>query len=241
MTRATLLLLLSLMAVWSCGGSSNTHARRRRATAVATSTGADDRGRCQTEGTDRESSEYDTSGDSVPDVRRVFRRVGTPPVTRLILSCRESDLNADGTKDVVRYYNDQGEALREEADRNFDGQMDTVTYFQNGRVVRTELDESGDGNIDAKIYFDDAGRPQRVERDLSGRSTPTAWHADRYEYIESGRIVRMGTDVDGDGRVDRWDRDQQNAPTPGGEPAESAGAAPSAQDGGVADAAPARG
>ncbi len=28
-------------------------------------------------------------------------------------------------------------------------------------------------------------------------------------------MVRMGTDVDGDGRVDRWDRDHEYAPPPG--------------------------
>ncbi|MFT5359274.1 MAG: hypothetical protein ACI9KE_006517, partial [Polyangiales bacterium] len=32
---------------------------------------------------------------------------------------------------------------------------------------------------------------------------------DRWEYFEGGRMVRMGTDLDGDGRVDRWDRDAE--------------------------------
>lgn len=203
----------------AAAGCNNTAQQTRRGGGRASSADTTDRpdegGLCDASGSDREVSEYDTSGDSNPDVRRVFRRVGDPPITRLILSCRESDLNGDGTKDVVRYYNDEGRPLREEADRNFDGRMDTITVFQDGRVVRTELDGNADGRVDTKIFYDDDGDPARTERDLSGRSTSDAWRPDRWEYFENGRMVRMGTDVDGDGRVDRWDRDHEYAPPPG--------------------------
>jgi hypothetical protein len=153
-----------------------------------------------------EVSEYDTSGDDQPDVRKVFLRIGDGTLARLVLVCRESDLNADGTKDIVRYYNDDGAALREEADRNFDGKMDELTFFQEGQILRQEFDTQGDGKVDTKIYFDN-GRPLRAERDLQARSTADRWSPDRWEYYEAGRVVRMGTDVDGDGKVDRWDRD----------------------------------
>ncbi len=165
-----------------------------------------DRSRCDTRGEDREVSEVDTSGDEFPDVRRVFRRVGELPMIRLILACREADLNDDGIKDVVRFYNEEGRALREEADRNFDGQIDIITYFQEGRVVRQEIDANANGRVDTKIYYE-RGRVVRTERDLLGRSTQAQWRADRWEYFENGRMVRMGTDLDGDGTVDRWDRD----------------------------------
>lgn len=214
-------LCIYLMAGWlvgafvpGCGSSAPPTPRRTRAASAAGATGAEDEGRCEVT-SDREVSEYDTSGDSTPDVRRVFRRVGEPPLTRLVLACRESDLNGDGTKDVVRYYSDEGRPLREESDRNFDGQMDTITVFQEGRVVRTEIDENGDGRVDLKIFYDDAGAALRTERDMQGRSTAETWRPDRWEYFEDGRMVRMGTDLDGDGRVDRWDRDQQHAPEPG--------------------------
>ncbi|MFO0713327.1 MAG: hypothetical protein U0353_25960 [Sandaracinus sp.] len=202
----------------ACGNNNQRSSRgtTRRATRP-TSPGehVDDHGRCETNTSDREVSEYDTSGDEVPDVRRVFRRAGDPPLIRLVLVCREADLNGDGTKDVVRYYNDEGRPLREEADRNFDSQIDTITYFQDGRVVRQEIDDNADGRVDMKIFFDDNGAPLRAERDLAGRSTPTQWHPDRWEYFERGRMVRMGTDIDGDGRVDRWDRDHERSPAPG--------------------------
>ena len=203
--------VLALGALGCGGGQPSTRetARREgRSQAMSGAGGGDDHGRCDTDGADRESSEYDTSGDNVADVRRVFRRVGDPPQTRLILACREADLNGDGTKDVVRYYNDEGRPLREEADRDFDGRMDIITFFQNGRVVRQELDTTHDGRVDTKIFFD-RGRMIRTERDLAGRSTATRWQPDTWEYFEDGRMVRAGHDVDGDGNVDRWDRDAE--------------------------------
>jgi hypothetical protein len=143
---------------------------------------------------------------SRPDVRKVFLRVGDGALARLVLVCRESDLNSDGRKDVVRYYTDEGEPLREEADRNFDGTMDQVTLFQEAQILRQELDADFDGKVDTKIFFD-AGKPLRAERDITKRSVADKWQPDRWEYYENGRVVRMGTDVDGDGKVDRWDRD----------------------------------
>ncbi len=154
-----------------------------------------------------EVSEYDTSGDEYPDVRKVFLRAGEPPLVNLVLICRESDLNADGTRDVVRYYTDEGRPLREESDRDFNGQMDQILFYEDGRIVRMEQDTSGNGMVDSKVFYEE-GRPVRAERDMAGRSTPQQWNPDRWEYYEGGRMVRMGTDIDGDGRVDRWDRDE---------------------------------
>lgn len=166
----------------------------------------DDQGRCEANGPQYEVSEYDTSGDDVPDVRKVFLTVGTGRLARLVLVCREADLNGDGIKDVVRFYTDEGRPRSEESDRDFDGRMDQVTYFEHGRVARLEQDTNGDGRVDTKIFYE-AGVAVRSERDLAGRSTTETWQPDRWEYFEDGRLIRMGTDIDGDGRVDVWDRD----------------------------------
>jgi hypothetical protein len=162
--------------------------------------------KCQGNNPKYEVSEYDTSGDGKPDVRKVFLRVGEGILARLVLICRESDLNSDGNKDVVRYYSEEGRPLREESDRNFDGRMDEITVFQEGQILRQEFDNTDDGKVDTKIFFD-KGKALRAERDLNGRSTGERWQPDRWEYYEEGRMVRMGTDLDGDGKVDRWDRD----------------------------------
>ena len=121
--------------------------------------------------------------------------------------CREADLNGDRRKDIVRLYNDEGRPLREEADRDFDGTIDEVTHFTDGAVALREVDTSGNGMIDTKIYYE-AGVPVRAERDMRGRSTASKWQPDRWEYYADGRMARVGTDLDGDGKVDRWDRDE---------------------------------
>lgn len=204
------LVLSGALAASACGGASEaSHHETARSRSLDTAEAqADTGGRCDATQPGREVSSYDTSGDDRPDVRKVYRQAGVPPVLRLVLICRETDLNGDGTKDVVRFYSDEGRPVREEADRNFDGQMDEVTYFEQGHIARREVDTNGDARVDLKIFFED-GKPLRTERDMAGRSTASQWKPDRWEYFEDGRLVRVGMDVDGDGRVDRWDRDEE--------------------------------
>ena len=201
------LLMLSALACSGkakMGASTTPEAARPKALSQTQAAGG---ARCNANVPGRESSEYDTSGDDIPDVRKVFMRIGTGVNARLVMICRESDLNSDGRKDTIRYYDDEGRSLREDSDRNFDGKMDLITIYQDGKVVRKEFDDNYDGRLDLKIYYAE-GKPLRAERDLKGRSTANEWRPDRWEYYEDGRIVRMGTDLDGDSRVDRWDRDQ---------------------------------
>ena len=171
-----------------------------------------DGGRCKPDGPGYEVTEYDTSGDNTPDVRKLFQTMGEGTLSRLVLVCREADLNGDGRKDIVRLYTEEGRPLREEADRDFDGRIDEVTHFTNGRVSLQEIDTSSNGMIDTKIYYEN-GQPERAERDMANRSTASEWRPDRWEYYAEGRTVRIGTDINGDGKVDRWDRDEERLRT----------------------------
>ena len=114
------LLIASLVLGLACGDDDEERstAPARAEAAAGGERPADDNGRCEG-GADREISEYDTSGDDYPDVRKVFLVVGTGRLSRLVLICREADLNGDGTKDIVRYYSDEGRPTREEADRDW--------------------------------------------------------------------------------------------------------------------------
>jgi hypothetical protein len=202
------LAFLCILIALGCGGSqtaSETTTAKQAAADEAARKGSGDP-RCDASEVSREISEYDTSGDDVPDVRKVFMRVGEPTASRLVLICREADVNGDGRKDVVRIYDDEGRSIREDVDRNFDAKVDQQTVFQNGQIVRHEFDDNFDGRIETKVFYD-KGKPLRTERDMAGRSTPEQWRPDRWEYFDNGRTVRMGTDLDGDARVDRWDRD----------------------------------
>ncbi len=205
-----LFLLVLSLAVVGCGSKSANPVTNPGVSQAEASSGGEiaDGGRCMPDGPGYEVSEYDTSGDNTPDVRKLFKTMGEGSLARLVLVCREADLNGDRRKDIVRLYSDEGRPFREEADRDFDGTIDEITHFTNGRISLREVDTSGSGTIDTRIFYE-AGLPVRAERDMKGRSTVATWQPDRWEYYSDGRTVRVGTDVDGDGKVDRWDRDEE--------------------------------
>ncbi len=151
---------------------------------------------------DRDVVETAGPGSVMPNVRRVFAIVGQGQDRQRILVCREIDTNLDGTKDVVRKYNDKGDALFEEADINHDGRIDTWLTFMKGRISEEKTDRNFDGNADQWKYFS-GGRITRAKRDTNNDSKPDIWEM----YASNGTLERMGVDVDGDERVDRWDYD----------------------------------
>lgn len=164
----------------------------------------DDRSMCDYKGkADREASETAGPGSIQPNVRRVYSIIGTGDDRQKILVCREIDTNFDGVKDVVRHYNDKGESLREEADSNFDGRLDTWITFAKGHLAEMKLDNNRDGNPDEWKFYS-SGKLTRVKRDTNHDSKPDTW-----EIYREGHLERMGVDVDGDERVDRWDHDNE--------------------------------
>lgn len=182
----------------------------------APNAGFDDNGRCDFKGRDdREVSETTGPGALLPNVRRVYQIVGTGEDRRRVLACREVDTNLDGVKDLVRTFNDKGEALREEADANYDGRIDTWLTFVAGRMSETALDTNNDGLPDVWKFYtmveDASGEPNpnlpvklsRIRRDTNFDGKPDVW-----EFYVGGRLERMGVDLDFDGHVDRWDHDE---------------------------------
>jgi hypothetical protein len=191
----------------ACGTQSNTQRRTvpRRAARIETPQSREDRSRCDANRPGRTTSEYDTNSDGVPDVRKVYEIVGEGPEARPVLVCREVDLDHNGTKDMFRFYNSEGRTVREEEDRDFDGRIDVITYFERGEVIRRELDTNGDGHVDYRIFYRDH-RPYRAERELNNNNSPD-FRPDYWEYYDNrGQIVRIGWDYNGDERADQWDR-----------------------------------
>lgn len=163
-----------------------------------------DRSMCNHKGRkDVEVSETAGPGAIQPNVRRVWRVFGEGADRRRVLLCREINTNLDGYKDVVRHYNDEGQAKKEMADTNHDGKIDTWNLFAQGRVAEVHLDKNFDGAPDEwKIYND--GKLSRARRDTNFDKKPDVW-----EMYRKGRLERMGVDLDGDERVDRWDHDKE--------------------------------
>ena len=132
-------------------------------------------------------------------MRKVFLSAGDGVDARLVMICRETDVNGDGNKDVDPLLR-RRRPLAARGGRPQLRRQDGHGHRLPGRQdrPRKEFDENRDGKIDTKIFFDN-GKPLRAERDLAGRSTASNWQPDRWEYYEDGRMVRMGTDLDGDG------------------------------------------
>jgi hypothetical protein len=203
-SRATWLLVLAPLS--GCGGKQvevNALAPTAAVAAPAGDGGIDDRSRCEYKGRpDREATETAGPGAVQPNVRRVYQIVGSGDTAHKVLLCREVDTNLDGIKDVVRIYNEKGESIREEADANYDGRVDTWITFSGGRIVKEELDSDFDGKVDVWKYYV-GGQLSRIQRDTNHDGKP-----DRWEFYSNCKLERMGLDLDFDGHVDRWDHDE---------------------------------
>lgn len=101
-------------------------------------------------------------GGGRPDVARVFvKEAGTGKV---VLYCREVDLNGDGKKDMLTYFDASGRREREEQDHDYDGVADVKAIFERGRVVRREVDLNSDGQADLVEYLAADGKVERTEK-----------------------------------------------------------------------------
>jgi|GEM_PF-897604 hypothetical protein len=164
----------------------------------------DDRSMCDWKGRpDREVKEVKGPGSAGANVRRVYQKLGTGETAKRVLNCREMDTNFDGIKDVVRRYNDKGEAVHEESDSNYDGRIDTWITFARGMLAGVIIDTDYDGRPDEQKTYSD-GQLIRIKRDSNRDGRPDVW-----EIYREGHLERMGVDVDGDERVDRWDHDSE--------------------------------
>jgi hypothetical protein len=197
------------LALGACGGSASSKAA---ATTVSAPGGtkdqskwpADDRSRCDwRDKPELEVSETSGPGALRPNVRRIYKTFGEGDARHKTLVCREIDTNLDGIKDVVRTFNAKGEAVHEEADRDYDGRTDLWINFVDGRMAEEDVDTNNDGRPDVwKFYVD--GQLQRIRRDRNFDSKPDIW-----EIYTKGKLERVGLDDSYDGHVDRWDRDEQ--------------------------------
>jgi hypothetical protein len=198
------LVLGSSFLAWACGGSEAARPKaavQREGRPIGIS--SDDQSRCDFRGrVDREATESVGPGSVTQNIRRVYALLGEGEERKRVLICREVDTNLDGAKDVVRTYNERGEALNETADTDFDGKVDTWITFSRGKIVKVAVDHTKNGKPDeTRVYM--AGKLSRVQLDENDDGKIDAW-----EIYDEGKLQRAGFDLDHDGRVDRWDRDE---------------------------------
>jgi hypothetical protein len=133
----------------------------------------------------------DANGDGKADIKRVYDK-GTGKEI-----CRIADLNHDGKPDLYEYYDTAGTIRRREADYDDNGIVDSIDYYENGKMVRREYDTTGQHRIDTWDYFDkDSGKRLRRERDTNNDGKVDQW------WVWEGDKVTISTDKNGDGKPD---------------------------------------
>jgi hypothetical protein len=136
---------------------------------------------------------------------------------------RSLDADRDGNPEQIRYVDkDTGEMLRKEADRDYDGTLDTwQTYTDNsldertldtnndghvdtweryrgGRMIERVIDRNGDGGKDAFYTFSDGSlMEERHDRNDDGQSDLIVTYQGRQK-------ARSREDRSGDGQIDTW-------------------------------------
>jgi hypothetical protein len=214
--------LVALGAAFACGGGTPAPASATVAPGGSKNQNdwpADDKSLCNTVVSWRSHPEYDveeTAGPGAlrPNIRHIFKWIGESDQRHKSLICREIDVNLDGIKDVVRTFNDKGDPVHEEADRNYDGRIDDWIDFVDGRIAKEAEDQRNPplGSPDVCKFYKE-GVLSRIRRNTHCAypridcrvDKPTS--SDTWEVYTNGVLSRIGQDTTCDGHIDRWDRD----------------------------------
>lgn len=189
-----------LLVLTGCGGPNRTAPPPEAPAATARST-ARAIGGCGAPQSGEELRTTDVNGDGSPEVCKYYREVADPErpgQTRTLLVRQDLDLNWDGKVDITREFSPDGTVSKESWDADFDGRVDEVRTFEEGKIVRSERDQDNDGRFEVVRIYED-GKLERKETDTNGDGKP-----DRWEYFDGRVVDRVGVDRDFDGKPDSW-------------------------------------
>jgi hypothetical protein len=134
------------------------------------------------------SERLDANGDGRADIT-IVRAQGRE-------LCRAVDINFDGVVDTWSYMNPAGQLRRREHDFDRDGQIDEISIYAAGVVVRKQRATTNVGRLDTWEYYEN-GTLVRAERDSDGDETVDQW----WEYTRAGCPL-MHSDANRDGKPD---------------------------------------
>lgn len=85
-------------------------------------------------------------------------------------------------------------------DKNFDGEVDFIRYYEDGKLVRVEGASGDSKKINEWVYYKD-GKSDKAEKDTNGDGKANLF----IFYEEDGVAIRnLMADNDGDGKLDEW-------------------------------------
>lgn len=133
--------------------------------------------------------------DSPPDPRRTNFRIEKPGIT-------------------MQYDDKTGRLKRIEVDQNKNGRMDTWSYWNGTRLLRIETDGDEDGKIDRWEHFGPDGTRRIVKLGTSSKDDGVE---DTWAYPdEKDLLLRVETDTDRDGTIDKRESFVASPNAPGG-------------------------
>ena len=108
----------------------------------------------------------------------------------------ELDRNLDGKVDAVNYYNLKGLVYKSENDDNFDGTYETIYKYKQGNVYLHESDIDQDGKTDLVSNFENG---MLTEVEISG---PEENSPRKKQIYEMNKLVSAEFDLNGDGEYE---------------------------------------
>jgi antitoxin component YwqK of YwqJK toxin-antitoxin module len=132
------------------------------------------------------------------------------------------DIDNDSIIDQVAYVDADGNMIKLEIDKDADGHMEFVQYYENGHLIRTEKDTNGDRTLDIRNYFAKDRRSAQEKLDTKGqviyvilfdetekiseikKDTNQNGSFDQHFFYTSGILATSTIDKTGDGNVNVW-------------------------------------
>lgn len=215
-TLKSLVALHALLALSACGGNAET-TRSPSKGAEAAAAEVDEAKQFEVDG-NTAIERFDINGDKKPDVFKYYRLVdgakpadGKEKVQKKALIRAERDVNFDRRIDIVEYYKGEpGKEVkeREEFDLDLDGRVDATHYYKDGNIERIEEDLGFDGKVDTwKFYQQSQEDGKSVTRLIERRRDKDGdGKIDVWDYYVKGVLTKVGTDSNGDGTPDAFQR-----------------------------------
>lgn len=207
---------LSAFALTACGGNAeSTRAPSKAAEAAAAE--PEEAKQFEVDG-NTAIERFDINGDKKPDVFKYYRLTdgakaadGKEKTLKKALIRAERDINFDHRIDIVEYYKGEpGKEVkeREEFDLDLDGRVDATHYYKDGNIERIEEDLGFDGKVDTwKFYQQSQEDGKSVSRLIERRRDKDGdGKIDVWDYYVKGVLTKVGTDTNGDGTPDSFQR-----------------------------------
>lgn len=142
----------------------------------------------------------DLSGNGIVDIWTWYRDSSGPGnTTRRLMIRKATDINGDGRPDIVAYFDESGQMVKEEIDLDYDGRADKIRLLDKGKVIREDISTRFDGAVDMRKYFENGVLVvKQIDTRHQGRF-------DEFQYFVNGRLARIGWDRDGDGKPEVFD------------------------------------